>query len=104
MSHNVSFFQDDPLTPEAQLSNMQAALQQLRAEALSVARFSSLVQEQSLLRSALPGRFDEVLMQLLDRLESSALFSDESCSFSHSELLGSLQLWAEKALLQLDKR
>ncbi len=57
------------MTPEAQLSNMQAALQQLRAEALSVARFSSLVQEQSLLRSALPGRFDEVLMQLLDRLE-----------------------------------
>ena len=42
-------------------------------------------------------------MQLLDRLESSALFSDESCSFSRSELLGSLQLWTDKAQLQLLK-
>ncbi len=92
------------MTPEAQLLCVQAALQQLKLEALSVARFSSLVQDQSLLRSALPDRFDEVLMQLLDRLEASALFSDESCSFSRSELLGSLQLWIEKAQLQLDKR
>ena len=92
------------MTAETQLSRVQAALQQLKLEALSVARFSSLAQSQSLLRSALPSRFDEVLMQLLDRLESSALFSDESCSFSRSELLGSLQLWTEKAQLQLDKR
>jgi hypothetical protein len=33
----------------------------------------------------------------LDRLESSALFSEESCSFSHSELLDSLNLWLDKA-------
>lgn len=92
------------MSPEAQLSSMQAALRQLQAETLGVASFSSLVQDQSRLRSALPGRFDEVLMQLLDRLESSALFSDESCSFSRRELLDSLQLWTEKAQLQLDKR
>lgn len=92
------------MSPEAQLSSMQAALRQLQAETLGVASFSSLVQDQSQLRSALPGRFDEVLMQLLDRLESSALFSDESCSFSRRELLDSLQLWTEKAQLQLDKR
>ena len=42
MSHNVSFFQDGPMTADAQLSRMQAALQQLKLETLSVARFSSL--------------------------------------------------------------
>ena len=36
------FFQNGLMTAEAQLSRVQAALQQLKLEALSVARFSSL--------------------------------------------------------------
>ena len=92
------------MTPEAQLFCVQAALQQLQADTLSAAGFSSLAQDQPVLRAALPARFNEVLMQLLDRQESSALFSDESCSFSRNELLDSLQLWMENAQLQLDKR
>jgi hypothetical protein len=51
--------------------------------------------------AALPPRYTEVLLGLMDRLESSALFADESCSFSHSELLASLRLWADKAQGQL---
>jgi hypothetical protein len=43
-----------------------------------------------------------VLLQLLDRLESSALFTEESCSFSQSDLLGSLQMWLDKARGQLE--
>jgi hypothetical protein len=46
---------------------------------------------------ALPEKFGVVLGNLLDRLESSALFSEESCSFSQKDLLGGLQLWLEKA-------
>jgi hypothetical protein len=46
---------------------------------------------------ALPEKFGVVLSNLLDRLESSALFSEESCSFSQKDLLGGLQLWLEKA-------
>jgi hypothetical protein len=38
-----------------------------------------------------------VLLNLLDRLESSALFSEESCSFSQKDLVASLQMWVEKA-------
>jgi hypothetical protein len=38
-----------------------------------------------------------VLQELSNRLESSALFSEESCSFSQADLLGSLQLWLDKA-------
>lgn len=45
----------------------------------------------------LPEKFGTVLGDLLDRIEASALFSEESCSFSQKDLLDSLQLWLEKA-------
>ncbi|MFC5519593.1 hypothetical protein [Polaromonas jejuensis] len=91
------------MTPQAQLARMQDALQQLRADTLTVAAFSQLAQSQPALEATLPPRFHEVLMQLLDRLESSALFTEESCSFSRKDLLDSLQLWLDKAQLQLQK-
>ena len=89
------------MTPQAQLSSVQAALQQLRNDTLSVAAFSQLAQQQPALVAALPPRYAEVLEQLLNRLESSALFTEESCSFSQKDLLDSLQLWIDKAQLQL---
>ena len=49
----------------------------------------------------LPERFAQVLHGLLDRLEASALFSEESCSFSQQDLHDSLRLWAEKAKARL---
>ena len=91
------------MTPQAQLSSLETALQQLHSDSLSVAAFSQLVQQQQALTEALPERFSEVLRQLLDRLESSALFTEESCSFSQKELLDSLQLWIDQAQLQLQK-
>ena len=53
---------------------------------------------------ALPARFDEVLQPLLDRIEASVLFSEESCSFSQKDLFASLQLWADKARLRLSSQ
>ncbi|MDM0009799.1 hypothetical protein QTI51_33875 [Variovorax sp. J22G73] len=53
------------------------------------------------LLGALPPRYAEVLLNLLDRLESSALFSEESCSFSQKDLLDNLQVWVDKARGQL---
>ncbi|MBP8087537.1 MAG: hypothetical protein KAY15_02065 [Polaromonas sp.] len=45
----------------------------------------------------LPEKFGVVLADLLDRIEASALFSGESCSFSQQGLFDNLQLWAGKA-------
>jgi hypothetical protein len=42
-----------------------------------------------------------VLQPLLDRIEASALFCEESCSFSQKDLLANLQMWADKARLRL---
>ena len=49
----------------------------------------------------LPERYGPVLLQLLDRLESSALFPEESCSFSQSDLHTHLHGWMAKARAQL---
>jgi hypothetical protein len=91
------------MTAQDQLDALQAALRQLRDDKLGVAAFSQLAMQQNKLAAALPERFNEVLPQLLNRLESSALFTEESCSFSRNDLLDSLQLWLDKAGLQLQK-
>jgi len=51
---------------------------------------------------ALPPRYAEVLDQLLDRLESSALFSEESCSFSQRDLIDALGQWLTRARAATD--
>ncbi len=81
----------------AALQALQSGLDGLRNDTLKAAAFSELVQGQQHLLSALPPRFAEVLWQLLSRLESSALFTEESCSFSRNDLLDSLQMWLDKA-------
>lgn len=91
------------IPPQDQLTTLSQALQHLRGDALAVSAFSRLAHNQPELLAALPAPFAEVLQTLLDRLESSALFSEESCSFSQTALLDNLQLWLDKAQLQLDK-
>lgn len=83
------------------LQSMQSALDALRAGSLGVQAFSTQARDQAAVLQALPERYSLVLNDLLDRLESSALFSEESCSFSQSGLLDNLQLWIDKAGAQL---
>lgn len=91
---------------------MSAALQQLDAVAArlaalrvagggAVTALSDEARASTALLGALPPRYGEVLLNLLDRLESSALFSEESCSFSQKDLLDNLQVWVDKARGQL---
>ncbi len=84
-------------TALAQLDTLQRALQEAATDPAAVARFSATARAQTELLTALPPRYSEVLLNLLDRLESSALFSEESCSFSQKDLVANLQMWAEKA-------
>lgn len=80
-----------------QLDELIRGLAGLRQGRMTVAQWSAQAQVAHELRAALPERFGSVLAELLNRLESSALFSEESCSFSQVELLDSLQLWLDKA-------
>ena len=67
----------------------------------SVTTLSNEARTSTELLGALPPRYGEVLLNLLDRLESGALFSEESCSFSQKDLLDNLQVWVDKARGQL---
>lgn len=83
------------------LALLQAQLQVLRHGQSRPADFCRIARAHTKLLAALPPRYTDVLHQLLDRLESSALFAEESCSFSQQGLLDSLQLWLDKADRQL---
>ena len=84
-------------TASAQLTTLAQALQAFERGDHTAAALSTLARQQTTLLAALPPRYGEVLLNLLDRLESSALFSEESCSFSHQDLVANLTMWVEKA-------
>ena len=83
------------------IASLRHTLSDVRSGALSVSAFSSAARAQEVLLQALPARYSEVWLGLLDRLESSALFSEVSCSFSQTDLFDSLGLWLDKAEQQL---
>ena len=87
---------------QQQLDAFAARIAALRKEGGgSVTTLSNEARASTELLAALPPRYGEVLPNLLDRLESSALFSEESCSFSQKDLLDNLQVWVDKARGQL---
>jgi hypothetical protein len=86
-----------PASPVTGIDLLQAGLASLRKGDMTVAAFSSQARDLGPLLEGLPPRYAEVLGTLLDRLEASALFTEESCSFSQADLLDNVQLWIEKA-------
>ena len=89
------------MTPATdQLEQLAQLLQGLRE---GRARLETLCEHASAaeLRQALPPQFSVVLDKLVDSLQSSALFTEESCSFSRTDLLDSLQMWIDKARAKL---
>lgn len=84
------------------IAPVQDALNAFQQGTLTATALSTQARAQTDLLAALPPRYSEVLLNLLDRLESSALFSEESCSFSQKDLIASLQMWVDKARATLD--
>ena len=86
-----------------QLQQLKSGLEQLAQSQTSASALGQQARVATALLQTLPPRYGEVLLNLLDRLESSALFTEESCSFSQKDLLDNLQTWATKAEDQLQK-
>ncbi|MBV8250320.1 MAG: hypothetical protein JO200_17965 [Comamonas sp.] len=97
--------QTTPNTLQAsrQLQQLRSGFEQLAQQQSSAAALGLEARAATELLQALPPRYAEVLLNLLDRLESSALFTEESCSFSQKDLVDNLLLWADKARAQLEK-
>ena len=85
------------MSVHAELSQLRQSLNDLRAGTLTVVAFVRDMPSTAALFDALPQRYAEVWQGLIDRLQSSALFSEESCSFSQTDLIDSLALWIDKA-------
>ncbi len=83
--------------PTAALATLRHALATLRRDATTDRVFMQTARSQEALFKALPPKFEEVWLGLIDRLESSALFNEESCSFSQTDLLDSLEMVLNKA-------
>jgi len=79
------------------MTQLTTALDQLRDGSLQTLDFCQLARSQEALLGALPERYQTVWLDLIDRMESSALFTEESCSFSQTELIDSLSIWLDKA-------
>lgn len=78
--------------------SLRLAMERLRSGNLSTRQFVAVWRNDTgPLLAELPSRYAEVLDSVLMRLESSALFSEESCSFSRTELIDNLALWLDKA-------
>jgi hypothetical protein len=90
--------------PTAALATLRQALTTLRSDASTDRAFVNTARSQEALFKALPPKFEEVWTGLVDRLESSALFNEESCSFSQTDLLDSLEMVLDKAEATLHKQ
>lgn len=73
------------------------SLNAVRENKLGIAECCQLWRAQSALLASLPPRFNEVMEDLLSRLEAGSLFTEESCSFSQIDLLATLDVWLETA-------
>ncbi|MFN4329844.1 MAG: hypothetical protein ACK4FF_13310 [Limnobacter sp.] len=91
-----------PVDPLLRIKNLAAALDEERFETIS-SLVHAFRQEKALL-AELPSVFEAALETILERLESSAMFSGESCSFSHSDMLAALSVWLDKARSYLEKQ
>jgi hypothetical protein len=85
-----------------QLSDIKTKLAKLQAGEIRTTELTDAARGATGLLSSLPPQFEQVLLNILDRLESSALFTEESCSFSQSGLLENLGVWIEKAQLRVN--
>lgn len=89
------------MTADECLQDLALSLEALGDDAPLGPWLMRLRQHWSTLASALPQPYMELLQSLVDRLESSALFGGESCSFSQSGLVDLLQQWTRKARAHL---
>jgi len=85
------------MTALDQLSELKTKLAQFQANEIRTTELTNAARAALVLASSLPPQFGEVLNNILDRLESSALFTEESCSFSQTGLLENLEVWIDKA-------
>ena len=80
------------------IPNPQQVEHQLQAWLDGTGHSAELIQACRLFfkESQLPEKYGTALENVLSRVESSSLFTEESCSFSKKDLANALRVWLEK--------
>ncbi len=76
---------------------LAASIAAFRSGALAADQLTATWRAAAASWPGLPPRYAAVLEKLLAPLEASALFSEESCSFSRTDLADSLAQWLQHA-------
>ncbi len=85
------------MSHQSALQSMQVSLNALEQKRIGIVEFCQAWRSQQGLLADLPPRFTEVMEDLLSRLEAGSLFTEESCSFSQTDLHATLSQWLAKA-------
>lgn len=81
-----------------QLSSLPDTLIALSQNQISISDLATQWRQAAKAHSpALPDRYIEVLDRILSQLESAALFTEESCSFSQADMVAALNDWLQRA-------
>jgi hypothetical protein len=88
---------------DSSLRALRSSLDDFRHAHLTAQNFCSTWRSQETLLADLPSRYRHVMEDLLGRMEASALFTEESCSFSLDDLQASLAVWLDKATQTLER-
>jgi hypothetical protein len=82
---------------ESLFNQLRGRAAELRAGACDARAFAQAVYDATPMIGSLPPAYERAFAEIVTRLESAALFGNESCSFSHSELYDALDTVLEKA-------
>ncbi len=77
--------------------HLDTLLTQFRSGDLDATALASGFRDTAAAWPGLPERYTKVLGQVLMQVESSGLFTEESCSFSRNDLADTLGQWLDKA-------
>lgn len=99
----MTFFQAKSFHMLKFIALLRQSILDLPASNINVVQFCQIWRNQTELLSSLPPQFAEVMENLLGRLESGSMFTEESCSFSQADLITQLGIWLDKAETRLTK-
>jgi hypothetical protein len=85
------------MSDKPSIHTLRSTLIALRDKQTTTTLLCQAWRDQSGLLTALPPRYQEVMEDLLSRLESGNHFAEESCSYSQKDVLAALADWLNKA-------
>lgn len=83
------------------IPELRQSLDDFLRQQITVSQLCRRWQSSDVLLTQLPPQYRAVMENILLRLESGSMFTEESCSFSQRDLITELHTWLDKAHARL---